>query len=35
MTVSAVWPDRMVVRTVKYETVSACKAMEIGDRVAA
>jgi len=23
----------MVVCTVKYETVSACKAMEIGDRV--
>jgi cell division septal protein FtsQ len=34
MTVSAVWPDRMVVRIVKYETVAACKAMEIGDRVA-
>jgi len=32
MTVSAVWPDRMVVCIVKYETVSACKAMEIGDR---
>jgi hypothetical protein len=35
MTVSAVWPDRMVVGTVKYQTVSACKAIEIGDRVAA
>jgi hypothetical protein len=35
MTVSAVWPDRMVECTVKYETVAACKAMEIGDRVAA